>query len=282
MNKSYAERPIGVFDSGIGGLTVAGGIHQLLPNEDLVYFGDIRHLPYGDKSDQNIIDYCDGIAQFLMEQDCKMIVIACNSASSIAFEALEAKYGSLVPVINVIDPVVREVASSGCASVGIIATPVTTIKGLYVQKLSHLRPEIRISTIASKSLATIIEEGLFYNRKLIRELVDHYFGDFPALEGVVLACTHYPIIRDVIAEYFGPLVQIFDSTDTVASEVQARLADLGLLSDRRKKGEQRCYVSDYTDSFQTMARTFFGREVQLEFYPLWEEMEDEDLLLQKK
>jgi len=161
--------------------------------------------------------------------------------------------------------------------VGIIATPVTTDKGLYVSKLLSLRPEMEIKAIASKSLATIIEEGLFYNRKLIAELVDHYFGDFPDLEAVVLACTHFPIIRDMISEHYGHDISIFDSTDTVALAVKAQLEDLGLLNPSRTLGQHGFYVSDYTDSFQKMAKTFFGEQVHLQYYPLWEELEGSDL-----
>ncbi len=268
-----AERPIGVFDSGIGGLTVAGGIHDLLPNEHLVYFGDTRHLPYGDKSDKTILDYCDRIAQFLIDQNCKMIVIACNSASSASYAALEQKYGHLVPIINVIDPVVQQVSARPCGSTAILATPATTNKGLYVSKLHALHPEMEIVPIASKSLATIIEEGLFYNRKLIAEIVDHYFGDYPELESVVLACTHFPIIRDMIEEHFDRGINIFDSTDAVALAVKDRLEVMHLLNPSRSKGEHRFYVSDLTDSFQKMARIFFGDNVQLQYYPLWEDPE---------
>jgi len=194
------DRPIGIFDSGIGGLTVANAIQRLLPNESLVYYGDTAHLPYGDKSKELIAHYAVTITKFLLnEKKCKAIVIACNTASAAAYEALRDAYKGSVPVINVIDPMIEEViADENIHKVGIIATKTTVTSGVYQEKFSRRKPNLQHSALATPLLASMIEEG-FYNNTISEAVLNEYLSN-PALaqiDGLVLACTHYPRERTI-------------------------------------------------------------------------------------
>ena len=159
------DRPIGIFDSGIGGLTVAAAIQRLLPNESLVYFGDTAHLPYGDKSKELIAEYAVNITQFLLkEKNCKAIVIACNTASAAAYEALRDTYKGSVPVINVIDPMIEEVIADDLIhKVGIIATKTTVASGVYQEKFARRKPELQFTALATPLLASMIDTTLAMN-----------------------------------------------------------------------------------------------------------------------
>ena len=261
--------PIGIFDSGIGGLTVAGAIHRILPDEQLVYFGDTEHLPYGDKSPEAIRNYSLTIGRFLVSQNCKMIVIACNTASSHAYQALVEEIGDLVPVINVIDPVVAALIKAGkYHHIGVIGTKSTIQSGLYASKISHIDPSLKVSCLATPLLAPMIEEGFFDNN--ISHTVIHSYLSSPKLKGIdslVLACTHYPLIRKEIDEYYKGKVDIINSAEIVAEHVKAELHRSGLLNSLPAKGH-RFYVSDYTRSFEKSTRLFFGEKISLKLHRL--------------
>ena len=195
--------PIGIFDSGIGGLTVAGAIHRLLPDEQLIYFGDTAHLPYGDKSPEAIKSYSLNIGRFLLSQKCKMIVIACNTASSHAYQALVDDIGNYVRVVNVIDPVIEIlVKENRHHNVGVIGTKATIQSGIYASKLAAIDPSMKVFSMATPLLAPMIEEGYFDNN--ISHTVIHEYLSSPKLKDIdslVLACTHYPLIKKEIDDY---------------------------------------------------------------------------------
>ena len=189
IKTSASHRPIGIFDSGIGGLTVANAIQHVLPNESLVYFGDTAHLPYGDKSPDSIKYYSIRIAQFLMQQNCKMIVIACNTASALAFETVKDFIGGKVPVINVIDPVVDHVASSKKISkVGVIGTNGTIRSDIYAKKLHARSRKLEVASLATPLLAPMIEEGFFDNR-ISRTVIASYLDSrkLSKIDALILA-----------------------------------------------------------------------------------------------
>lgn len=269
--KNINNNPIGIFDSGIGGLTVASAIHKVLPNESIVYFGDTAHMPYGDKSSDAIKYYSIRIADFLLKQQCKIIVIACNTASSIAFEAVKKHIADKVPVISVIDPVAIKVAALyKNTRVGVIATKGTIKTDMYAKKITALNHTIQVQSVATPLLAPMIEEG-FFNNKISKTIINSYLSKnkLKKIESLILACTHYPLIKPEIEEYYKGKVKIIDSADIVAEAVLNKLAEFNLLQTSNKPDMQ-FYVSDYTKSFEETSKLFFKHKIKLSHYPLWE------------
>lgn len=262
--------PIGIFDSGVGGLTVAAGITQRLPHESLIYFGDTAHMPYGDKSEKAIQGYTLHIANFLLQSGCKALVIACNTASAVAYEVLRAALPAHIPLVSVIDPVVQAVAQSKFQHIGIIATPRTIQSQVYTEKLRQACPYAEIVAKATPSLASIIEEGMYKSPPTMNAVVAYYLNDqqFAQTEGLILGCTHYPIIRQYIAAYFAVQnrkVAIFDSTEVVAQHLEQLLQQQGLCCPPNHTPPQhRFFVSDYTRAFEQTAQIFFGQKIALQ------------------
>lgn len=267
--KTSPYQPIGIFDSGIGGLTVANAIHKALPEERLIYFGDTVHLPYGDKSADAIRYYSLRISKFLLEQDCKMIIIACNSASSAAYDMLLDFFEGKALFVNVVDPLVNEVIAQGFEKVGVIATKATIHSGIYKNKIKALNQKVRVSQLATPLLAPMIEEG-FFSGDISKSVIETYLHhpDLQDIDALLLACTHYPLIRQEINEFYHGKVAILDSTDVVRDEVLRLLEQEGLLSTKRMTSDA-FYVSDYTTSFEETARTFYGEDIRLEAMHIW-------------
>jgi len=269
MNNN-ATAPIGIFDSGIGGLTVAQAIQQLLPNENMVYFGDTAHLPYGDKSEAAIQAYSIKIADILLKKGCKVIVIACNSASSASYELLKEYVRKDAHIINVIDPMVELVTQNFSGkSVGLIGTKRTVQSGIYSRKIHEANCNITLQSLATPLLAPMIEEG-FFNNQISHEIIRQYLEDetLKDIEALVLACTHYPLIKKEINEFYQNKVAILDSAQVVAQALQRYLAYNRILNDSSDHANH-FYVSDYTESFEASTRLFFGEQVTLEKHPLW-------------
>jgi len=268
---SVSQQPIGVFDSGIGGLTVAKAIINHLPEERIIYFGDTAHLPYGDKSKELVKSYAVAITDFLLKvQQCKCIVIACNTASAAAYEYLRDFYKGSVPVFNVIDPIVESVvADDSIKRVGIIATKTTIASGVYQEKLSRRKPSLQYTSLATPLLAPMIEEG-FYNNKISRTVIHNYLEqpELKDIDALILGCTHYVMIRDEINGFFNGKVKLFDSTDIVARKLKVILEKENLISER-KTTDHVFYISNYTESFEKSATLFYGENIKLEYYPLW-------------
>lgn len=266
------QQAIGIFDSGIGGLTLAAHLTRQLPKEHIIYFGDTAHLPYGDKSTAAIQAYSVKITQFLLDRGVKAILIACNSASAAAFELVREYAGSKAMVFNVIDPVVRNLAVT-CTGrrVGLIGTKQTVNSGIFQKKLDELNCGIRLASLATPLLAPMIEEG-FFNNKISLGIIAEYLGnpELKNIEAIVLACTHYPLIARQINDYFQGRVNIIDSVQLVASLVKQELAAAGLLNPSQENGEQVFYVSDYTQAFENSTQIFFGGKLHLEHFPLWD------------
>lgn len=268
--KLNKHQPIGVFDSGIGGLTVANAISTLLPNEQLIYFGDTAHLPYGDKSARSIKQYSYIISDFLIEKGCKAVVIACNSASAVSYLFLRELYKDDVHVFGVIRPVVRAVIQDDSLKrIGIIGTQATVQSGIYENLFRNEKPELEIISLATPLLAPMIEEG-FYNDSNMDSILKHYLHrkEFDNIDALILACTHYPLIKDKIKQQLPPHVKIFDNTTYVAREVQLELERLYLLNDK-PGAEHEFYVSDYTESFEKSTQIFYGKQIKLQQSNIW-------------
>lgn len=266
-----AQKPIGIFDSGIGGLTVADAVHRLLPNESLIYFGDTAHLPYGDKSPGLIRKYAQGITDFLLhKKKCKAIVIACNTASAATYELLRDQYKGTVPVINVIDPMIEAIiADEAIRKVGIIATKTTVASGTYQEKFKRRKPALKFAALATPLLASMIEEG-FYNNKISTAVLQKYlsYPAFSDIDAMVLACTHYPLIKNEIAGFFNHRVKIFDSAQVVARKLKWILEKEKIAS-AKKTTHNIFYVSDFTESFGQSTKIFFPGKIKLERMNLW-------------
>lgn len=266
-------RPIGVFDSGIGGLTVARAVARELPHERLVYFGDTAHLPYGDKSTAAIQAYSVKICDLLLKQQCKVILIACNSASAAAYELVREYVGSKARVLNVIDPIVAHVGQAYAGrTVGLIGTKQTVNSNVYRKKIDDLDAGVQLQSLATPLLAPMIEEG-FFNNTISDSIIRSYLTN-PALAGIealVLACTHYPLIKKQIADIYQEDVQVLDASDVVAAHVRHYLTEHQLAAQPgTTPPAHQFYVSDFTRSFEESTRIFFEQEVHLEHYPLWE------------
>ncbi len=267
--KKLATAPVGIFDSGIGGLTVAHAIQQELPHESLIYFGDTAHLPYGDKSEAAIQAFSIKIADVLLKQGCKVIVIACNSASSAAYELLKEYVRNEAHIINVIDPMVEYVSEHyPTQTVGLIGTKRTINSGVYTRKLQEADRSITLKTLATPLLAPMIEEG-FFNNQISHEIIAQYLADptLSNIEALVLACTHYPLIKTEINQYYQNKIAVLDSADIVARALHQYLAAHRLLN--TTSATHQFLVSDYTEAFEAATKLFFKSKVHLRHHPLW-------------
>lgn len=271
METESKQKPIGIFDSGIGGLTVAHALTELLPHEQILYFGDTAHLPYGDKSTAAIQAYAVKICDLLVKQKCKVILIACNSASAAAYDLVREYVGSKAKALNVIDPVIAYVGTHyPSKTIGLIGTKQTVNSNVYRKKIDDLNQNITLQSVATPLLAPMIEEG-FFNNNISESIIQAYLSDpwLQDIEALILGCTHYPLIKNQIVNFYQGRVDIVDASQIVARHVKdfldkENLASAGLTKDHT------FYVSDFTRSFEAATRIFFGREVHLEHYPLWE------------
>jgi len=266
------KQPIGVFDSGIGGLTVAHALKKVLPDESLIYFGDTAHLPYGDKSTAAIQAYSVKICDVLLKHDCKVILIACNSASSAAYHLAREYVGSKAKVINVIDPVVTFIGEQFVGkTIGLIGTKRTINSNIYQKKIDKLGKNVHLKALATPLLAPMIEEG-FFDNSVSDQIIHQYLSDkkLEGIEALILGCTHYPLIKKQIAEFYKGGVEVIDSSDIVAANLKSCMEKSGLLNESHEKPEDKFFVSDYTRSFAESTKIFFKESVNLEYYPLWE------------
>ncbi len=260
-----SENPIGIFDSGIGGLTIASEINKLLPNEKIIYFGDTQHLPYGNKSNQRIIYYSHKIVEFLLKKKCKAIVIACNSASSIAINSLFKKNLSSCVLFNVIDPLIEKITKDiSIKNVGVIGTRATISSNIYKHRISSTRPDINVSSLATPLLASLIEEN---NQDLYKKgIIESYLKNkkLQNIDTLVLGCTHYPLIKPKILEFYKNQINLLSSLSCIGNYVKNNLKDLKLLNSSNKSAQHTFYVSDHTTFFQKKTKLFFPTSIILE------------------
>lgn len=259
------EQPIGIFDSGVGGLTVAKEIRRLLPHENLIYFGDTKHLPYGDKSREAIIGYSTKITEFLLAQNCKAIVVACNTATANALPELLSQVDERVPVIDVINPVAEKVAYEIHNNVGVIATKGTVNSGLYRKTIRKHNKFIKVDELATPLLVPAIEEG-FKNHPITHSIIYNYLSNskLKNIETLILGCTHYPLLQDEIKQYYGNRVRVIDSPNIVANELKHTLERHQLLNTAAEAATYHFFLSDVTKNFEKISRKFFGKSIDIE------------------
>lgn len=255
--------PIGVFDSGVGGLTIAKEIKRLLPNESIIYFGDTEHLPYGDKSKETITKYSVKITKFLVKSKCKAIVVACNTATSNSINEIRKAAGK-IPVIDVISPVAKKVAYELHQKIGLIATKATVNSHAYKNSIKKLNRHIKVIELATPLLVPIIEEG-FRNTAVSKYAIETYLSSkkFENIETIILGCTHYPLIQKEIESMFKGRVKVIDSPLIVVNELIHKLGKENLLS-KSDEPTYHFYLSDHTDNFISIAKNFFGKSIQFE------------------
>ncbi|MCK5116616.1 MAG: glutamate racemase [Candidatus Aegiribacteria sp.] len=253
---------IGIFDSGVGGLTVVRAVNSLLPGESVVYFGDTARLPYGSKSPETVIRFAIEDAEFLLGKGLKLLVVACNTASSVSLPALREFVD--VPVIGVIDPGAKAAAGvTESGIVGVIGTLGTISSGAYQKALKSFDSVSRVIAQPAPLLVPLVEEGLLDHS--ITELVLKEYTAPLVSEGIdtlVLGCTHYPLLRNALSNILGEGIRLIDSAESTADEVASILDTMGLQSEDLR-GENSFYVSDIPLKFQEIAQRFLGKAIPL-------------------
>jgi glutamate racemase len=253
--------PIGFFDSGIGGLTVVKAVSQLLPNENIVYFGDTARVPYGSKSNDTVVEYSLQAANFLLRKNIKLLVVACNTASSVALKDL--KRFLTIPVIGMIEPGSKlALRESKNGKIGIIGTNATINNKAYSQEIKKLNPKIKVYEKACPLFVPIAEEG-WVDHIATRMIAKEYLTELKTkkIDSLVLGCTHYPILKDVIQKEVGKSVKLVDSGTPAARLVEEYLNGRGLRNTSNQIGKKEFYVSDIPSKFRDMAERFLGKKI---------------------
>ncbi len=253
-------RPIGVFDSGMGGLTVVKEVMRHLPNEKIVYFGDTARVPYGPKSKETVIRFSIENILFLLKNNVKMIVVACNTASSVALSIIEQNFK--VPIMGVIEPGVCEaVRITENKRIGIIGTKTTIKSASYETQIKKLDSKIKVYSSACPLFVSLVEEG-WLKTKITREIVREYLLPLKKknIDTIVLGCTHYPLLKPMIKEVLGPKVKLVDSARQVAYRAKEILTEQELLTSKKNKEKKNVcfYVSDEPDNFAIQGEKFLG------------------------
>jgi len=263
------DQPIGIFDSGVGGLTVAHAIKQILPGESLIYFGDTAHLPYGDKSAESIKYYSHRITEFLLEHNSKVVLIACNTASASAFDSLKKEFEGKAVIIDVIDPVVDYLGTRNFSKLGVIGTKRTISSGTYEKKIKEKSPLTTVVSLATPLLVPMIEEGFIFD-DISNAIIRSYLTNesLTGIQALILGCTHYPIIKNQISKIFNFNVEVVDSARIVSMILRETLEKKNLLNDSGIVKDQ-FFISDYTTYFEKIARMFFEGEINLKKADIW-------------
>ena len=256
---------IGIFDSGVGGMTVARAMEQFLPGYPILYLGDLARTPYGTKSADTIIEYSRNNAAFLIEHGATLIVIACNTASSVATEALRREFS--VPIFEVISPAVAEAAeASASGRIGVIGTSATVRSAMYEKLLHEARPGCQVFQRACPLLVPLVEEG-WLNRQETKMIIRRYLHPLKnqQIDTLVLGCTHYPLLAPLIQPRIGKKVRLIDSSLATAAFLRRTFSERSDLADGLKTGgKNRFFVTDRTESVQKIAETIFHRPMELD------------------
>ncbi len=271
----YNNSPIGIFDSGLGGLTVFKEIRKILPDEDLIYFGDTARVPYGNKSKETVLRYSTEISKFLISKGVKIVVAACNTSSSLALDDL--RKGETIPIFGVIEPGAKkavEVSSGG--NIAVIGTS-ATIKSMAYSRVIYeeinalkrsgeynkFKSNFKVIEKACPLLVPFVEEG-FLNEEITKKVINYYLN--PVVDEkpscLVFGCTHYPILKDLILEAIGRDIQIIDSGIETAKIVKCFLEENDMLKDEAKNGSELFFVSDDLEKFKELGEKFLGRKIE--------------------
>ncbi|MCX5680769.1 MAG: glutamate racemase [Candidatus Omnitrophica bacterium] len=269
LKKDYS---IGVFDSGLGGLTVVKELMRQLPGEDIVYFGDTARVPYGTKSKEAIVRFSHENVKFLLKHKVKMIVVACNSSSSFALTSLRNTYP--IPIVGVIVPGARKAAEvTKNKIIGVVATSATVHSGQYTKTLKQINKKIRVVNQPCPLFVPLVEEGWFHEpateliaKKYLKKVL------CAKADAIILGCTHYPLLKDTIQKILGPKVYLVDSAKEVARDVKELLATIGISNKTNRQARHQFFVSDKPQHFKTLAKRFLGCAIKniKKVYPMYE------------
>jgi glutamate racemase len=262
MPSPNQSSPIGIFDSGLGGLTVAKEVFEILPSEDVVYFGDVGRYPYGGRSKEIIIDFSRQDINFLSEQGVKLVVAACNTASALALDTIVDDYD--VEVIGVIEPgAVSAVSATSNGKVGVIGTAGTIQSNAYARALEEIDSKVKVFSMACPLFVPLVEEG-YLDKEAAYLIAEDYLQPFRnnGIDTLILGCTHYPLLKPVIQRVLGENVQLIDSARETAKVVERRLTATSLLNPKSSEGVHKFYVSDVPERFAQTARHFLGDTVR--------------------
>jgi glutamate racemase len=256
-----SRAPIGVFDSGLGGLTVVRQLMAVMPGEDIVYLGDTARVPYGIRSLATVRQYATEDAAFLLRFTPKLIVVACNTASAAAIDALETFCP--VDVVDVIRPSAAAAVQCTDGAIGVIATEATVASGAYERAIGALDPRRLVVAKACPLLVPIVEEGRDETDPIVLNVLGDYLRELQRLRpgALILGCTHYPLLAGAIGKLMGPAVPLVDSGESVARQVQRRLRSAGLENRRSEGGAMRCFTTDNPRRFEQLSQRFGGRKV---------------------
>ena len=258
MNRT---NPIGFFDSGIGGLTVVKSVSRLLPNENIIYFGDTARVPYGSKSNDTVIEYSIQAANFLLRKNVKLLVVACNTASAIALK--ELRRFLTIPVIGMIEPGAKMAAQTTKNNkIGVIGTRATINNKAYTNELQRLNSKLKIFDSPCPLFVPLAEEGWIKN-KATELIAKEYLLPLKEkeIDTLIMGCTHYPILYEIIQKVVGKKVQLIDSGSPASYLVENYLSGRGLLNNSNQIGMSEFYVSDIPSKFKEVAENFLGKKI---------------------
>jgi len=265
MNRSHQtdfNKPVGVFDSGVGGLTVVKQIFRKLPGEQVIYFGDTGRFPYGIRSAEVIKSFSRQNVNFLLEQKVKIIVVACNTASAHALDYSKKIFN--IPMVGVIEPGAKAAAGyTKNGRIGVIGTEGTIESSSYTKALLKINPRLKVFSMACPLFVALAENG-YINKEAAYLIAEDYLGFMKQknIDTLVLGCTHYPPLKNVIRKVMGKHVRLVDSAEETARSVKALLADLQLNSRAKKVKAHKYFVSDTPDKMKRMSRHFVGRQIK--------------------
>ena len=251
---------VGVFDSGLGGLTVFKALARRMPEESLVYFGDTAHVPYGSKSPEAISRYSTEVARFLAGRGIKLLVVACNTSSAWALPAI--RRAVKVPVIGVIEPGARAALAATRGRIGVIGTEATVNSGAYPRAIKALSPRAKTVSRPCPLFVPLVEEG-WWSGDVVAAVARRYVAPLRSarVDTLILGCTHYPYLKKIIATAMGPRVRLIDSADETARETERVLSELGLRAPKGGRGRREYFTSDAPERFARLGRRMLGAAV---------------------
>lgn len=250
------DRPLGIFDSGIGGLTVLDAVARLLPQEDLIYLGDTARVPYGSKSPETVTRYSLRNVRFLLDHDVKMVVVACNTASAFSLSELQKTYD--IPILGVITPGAQgAIQASPSGRIGVIGTEGTVRSGAYAREVKKLKIGAQVTSRACPLFVPLVEEG-WWEGEVTETVARTYLQDLlqEAIDTLILGCTHYPLLKDTLQKVAGPSVRLIDSAEETARQVAEVLKQSNLLRHQNTSSRRQFFVTDSADRFEKLGALF--------------------------
>ena len=258
------DRPIGVFDSGLGGLTAVKSLRQILPEENLIYFGDTARVPYGGRARDTILKYARQDVRFLRSFDLKAILIACGTVSTTSLDTLKAE--NSLPIVGVVEPTCRRAVSvTRNRKVGLIATLASVRSGAYEAELHRLDPSVEVAARACPLLVPLVENGRVYPGDVVIETVAREYLEplrETGIDTLILGCTHYPLLSGIIGAVLGPGVTLVSAGEESAFELKRMLRDSGARAEENRRGGAEFYVSDRVEDFERIASLFLGEDLR--------------------